>query len=497
MKKLLLLFVLGSLSASLSASSCYSVELWSVKSYNPEPLQSESDCKILEIGTYHANRCGCFSNIEEAKKRLAKYKPTYPKAYVTKTLKSRFIQKSQMQPSLRVTPNYNPSKYLEIADDSQSPIYKKELQNNKTKINKAYSDLSNFYGLSLEGKYEQYINQNYVMRDYTDFEYELKLKFSLFKDGFFEHKKEKKIEEKTAKIVYLQNLLVVLKNNFSDTELMIKGLESEIDYNYYLTLAALYQNAMRQNENKLKSGIIQSYKYDELKQTQSRFLKSAKIYERHDRVTLDKKMALVLDEIGQVKLKEISTIAQYSQENNYDIALSRAKMASLDTSKSYLDTVNMNLYAHRRKVDELGWYNTVGAEAKIPLNFSSNEEIEMNKLKQKSYVVVNKSLEKNIKNSVRSLYLDFKDLQEFIMIDKDDVAYLQLRIQKFEDIQKNIVPNLTYEPDEEILIAKQKLIELQRKILLSKINLFKILNEIAYVGNIDDISYILEPKSKK
>ncbi|WP_457743871.1 hypothetical protein [Sulfurimonas sp.] len=499
MKKLLLLLFFGFI--SLSASSCYSVELWSVKAYNQAPLQTESDCKILEIGSYHANRCGCFSNIKEAKIRLLKYKASYPKAYITKTLRSRFSHKSQVRTPLKKQTNialsYTPSKYFYVSNDIKKIKYNNELQKNKINIDKAYGDLSSFYGLSLEGKYEQYLNQNYVGRAYTDFEYELKLKFSLFKNGFFGHQKENKIEEKTAKVIYFQNLSVVLKNKFSDTNLMIKGLKSEIDYNYYLSLATLYKDAMQQNKNKLDSGIIQSYKYNALKQKESRFLKSAKIYKRHKRVSISKKIAFILDEVAIVKLKNIKTITQYSQKNSYDIALSRAKMDSLDVSKSYLDTVNMNLYAHRRKVDELGWYNTVGIEGKFPLNFSSGETKEIDKLKQKSYEVVDKSLEKNIKNRVSHLYLDFGDLQDFMKIDKDDIKYLKDRVQKFEDIKKNIVPNLTYEPDEEILIAKQKIIELQRNILLSKINLLKILNEIAYIGNIDDVSYILEPERKQ
>jgi len=495
---------------SLYADTCYSVELWSVKAQNSTPLQTEKECQNLHIGDYIASRCGCFEDILDAKEKLQEYKLLYPNAYVTKTRRSRFkttptvetpIRKELEEEEVATTVDINSSFRFETTQNEANNLLESDediekLSQSNANVNTAFSENSVFYGLSLEGKYEQYLNQDYVMRDYTDYEYELKLKFSLFKDGFFEHKKENEKDAKGANVIYLQNLSVVLKNSVQETQLFIDSLNSELNYKYYTELSELYQGAMQKSKAKLDDAIIQSYRYDLLEQKYQRFFKSSKVYERHPRVALDEKIASLMNDIESIKLKEKEKVIAYSKENSYDISLQNAKIQLLDEPVNYLDNVNMNLYAHRRRVDELGWYNTVGVEAKIPLDFSSSEDASMQKLERNSHELVNKSLEKNIQKRVEALYLNFTDLQDFIAIDSDDIQATKKRVKKFKEIERNIIPNLNFDPDEEILKAQREIIDLKFNILFTKVKLLKILTEIAHIGNMKDISQIIEPKSQ-
>lgn len=406
-----------------------------------------------------------------------------------------------VQPAKKEVADINSTFRFEATQDNTKNLLERrediqKLSQNNDNLNSAFGQNSSFYGLSLEGKYEQYLNQDYINRDYTDYEYGLKLKFSLLKNGFFEHQKENKKEKTAANVTYLQNLSVVLQNSAQETKLLLESLENEVNYRYYTELSELYKGAMQKSKAKLDEAVIQSYRYDLLEQMYKRFLKSSKVFERHPRVAMDKKLASLMNEIGSVKLKEKKEVITYCKEHNYDISLQNAKIKVLDEPVSYLDNVTMDLYAHRREVDELGWYNTVGAEAIIPLDLSSNEEASIQKLSRSSNEIVNKSLEANIQKRVESLYQNFTDLQAFISIDNDDIKATKKRVIKFKEIKQKIIPNLNFYPDEEVLKAQKEIVDLELDIQLTKVKLLKILTEIAEIGNIQDISQIIKPKSE-
>jgi len=160
---------------SLYADTCYSDELWSVKAENFIPVDTEKECQNLHIGSYIANRCGCFKDFTKAKEKLQKYKLLYPNAYVTKTRKERFqtltISKpivKEVKEDVAKSVDINTTfRFKAIQNDTKNPLETFEdtqkLAQSNANLNTAFNENSAFYGLSLEGKYEQYLNQDYAM----------------------------------------------------------------------------------------------------------------------------------------------------------------------------------------------------------------------------------------------------------------------------------------------------------------------------------------------
>ena len=87
---LILLFVSG-----LYAQSCYTVQIISVfnSKKNHDSISSQNNdesCRLIEVGKTLTIRCGCHKKLQDARKKLSKYKKRYNKAYVTTTDKDDF-----------------------------------------------------------------------------------------------------------------------------------------------------------------------------------------------------------------------------------------------------------------------------------------------------------------------------------------------------------------------------------------------------------------------
>ncbi|MEA3523602.1 MAG: hypothetical protein U9R50_11605, partial [Campylobacterota bacterium] len=287
------------------------------------------------------------------------------------------------------------------------------------------------------------------------------------------------------------NISSIMKNQFKNQLTTFSALTSEITLHYYTQLSKLYKKAIEERELSLST----IYEVDMLHQMHHRFTQSAKIYERHDRAVFTPLIYSILQKIEYLQLEDIETIKRYAKDYNPDLYLQEAEMEILDIPKSYTDNVSLNLFANRRTVDELGWYNTLGVEATLPLDFSSYEKQELARLEKKALSIAHTSLQQSIDISLDRLYLAFEDLQSYITIDKDDVHYLDTRIQKFKAIKDNTIPNLNFNSDEKILLSSKKIIDLKFDILLKRVELFKILSEIANIANITDITYLIKNKS--
>ena len=99
----LIIFILL-LGAFLQAkeSTCYTVQLVSAVSNekNTQELASleyAQECKMMNVGNSLAVRCGCYSTIEPAQKKLKAYKKHYKHAYVIRTYAYRFISQKERQ----------------------------------------------------------------------------------------------------------------------------------------------------------------------------------------------------------------------------------------------------------------------------------------------------------------------------------------------------------------------------------------------------------------
>ena len=491
-------------------SSCYSVQLKSVSQLKQATLQVPQGCQEMQISSYATWRCGCFETTTQANKSLSKYKHTYPNAILVQTYKYRFAKNYTLtratapkMKELTIKNDWNITKKLfnenfsfnsnslKQTDYLQNNFYT-DIQQNQKNVQNTLANQSNFYGLSLQGKYEQYLNQDYKFREYTDYEYDLKLQFDLFKDGYFEHKKANNIALKQEKIAYLQTFSYVLKNHYDEQLLIANAALQAINIKYYKQLTSLYKKALKHRKNSYINALSTQDEIEVLEQKYNRYNKTAKIYAQHKKLPLPKEAVVLLHTIGQLQLQDNETILKLAKENNPDTALQKARFSLLNELPSYSDNVEVSLYARRRVVDEMGWYNTVGIKGKLPLDFTSNEEQKVAQLEQHSNVLAQKSFENIVQNKLIQLIQNFSDLQQLITIDKDDIRFLQKRIERYKSIQNNTIPNLNYNPENKIIDLSQQLITLKYRIALKKIELFKTLGNIAYLSNIPNISLLIK-----
>jgi len=501
MKLVLLFFVWMLILDAKELSTCYSIQLLSFPSKNSQiHVDIPSSCQKIIIKKIATLRCGCYSDYKKSQNKLLEFKEKYPKSIIVSTYRYRFekpIETQELAEDLvknkllkKHNFTFNPQK-----NENKSDIQEKlKLQLGKISLDYHASLLnqSDFYGLSLYGKYEQYINQNYFKREYTDYEYDLKIKFEFFKNGFFGHRKKKEARLKSSQVSYLKELSLVLQNQSKEKLSIYNALVSQINLDYFTQLSVLYEKAIFKRESSLKLSLSTVYEVDMLRQMYHRLTQSAKIYKRHKQYAFTPAIYALFQEIDTFLLKDIKDIKTYANVHNVDLYLQDARHDVSVLMKDYTDEVSMNLYVHRRTVDELGWYNTIGVEANLPIDFTTSEENSLARLEQKSLHITRESVQKSIENTLEELYCSFEDIQSYINIDKDDISYLNKRIQKFQSIKNNIIPNLDFDPDEKILLSSKKIIDLKFAILLKRAELFKILGEIASLCSLTDVTYLIK-----
>jgi len=468
---------------TLNADTCYSIQIWSQKgAVDSMQKKIPNSCKLYDIGGYTTSRCGCFAEIDDAQKVLNRYKKLYPTAYITKIAQDNILKK-----------------HLGFGSrDSLS--YAKELDRNFIQLD---SKDSTIYGLTIEGKYEEFENRDYkeddeqdvAIRNYVDYQHYIKLNFALFKDGFFEYRSKGRLERKSNKLFYLKNLSTVMKNSFSDMKIFFKKLNNQIEYRYYRELTKLYHESMKEYKNRYDNSMIERYKYSLIDQTYQRYTKYSKIYKIHKRLNVTKDIYRLMRSVDHLPLKSIDHIVDYALDHSSATKLVEAKNSILDESKSYLDTIEVDIYAKRNSIDEVGSYDTLGIEAKFPLDMSSSEEQRVARLKQHSNDIVDKSFKKSIRERISYLYITFTDMQKFVDIDRADIIYFKSRIDEFKKLKKDMIDGIYIDPDREILRASHKIIDLKFNILRTKVKLMAILYEIAYISGIEDISKLVKSES--
>jgi hypothetical protein len=480
---------------------CYSVQLLS----SQKPLQNlaryPAECKQMNIALHNTLRCGCLDSKRAVKNKLQAYKKHYPNAIVVQTYRYRFhtkpkkkLQKERKRDWSVLSDIFKHSIFFTPSDTTQNSQKNlpQAIISNQTTAESLLNSQSNFYGLSLQGKYEQYLNQNYRFRDYTDYEYDLTLQFDIFKDGYFAHKKKSSIEHNQEKIRYTQMLSFVSKNSYEEQLVLLNAANAKINYEYFSKLTTLYSEALKHRMNDYADSLSTQNEIEAMQQLLNRFKKTALIYKAHAQVGFPSSFYPFLENLDRLELQDFKQILQEAKKNNPDMQLQKARYNLLKNTPTYTDNMKLNIYAHRRVVDEMGWYNTLGVEATLPLDITSHEKQKVFQLEQKSTQIAQQSSQRAIAAKLQDLYQNFQDIQKLILIDKDDIRYLKRRITRFEIIEQKSIPNLAYNPEDKILQLSQNVIKSQFQIATKKLQLFTILSTIAYLSNTSDISHLLK-----
>ena len=356
------------------------------------------------------------------------------------------------------------------------------------------------YGLELDGKYEEYghrnfvttDNQEYATRDYVDYQYSLKLNLALFKDGLYESYNKYQIASKKDKVFESRQIDTLLQSAKSRMALFLRELQVEINYRYYKTLHTLYSEQMQYFQESYNNRILEHYKYSRLKMKAVRYQKYADIYQKHQKISITPALYALLKTIDSITLMPLDTLLMYAQRHSTLLNLKEAKIALLDTDKSYLDSLALNLYVKRSATDEIGRYDAIGMEVTLPLTMKQSQEDRIDKLKAQSEKVLLKESKKNLMLKLRTLYSNFKDIQKMIEVDKEEMGFYTEQIKDFEELKSKMSSGITLDPNMEILLTKEKILRNKYDILEKRLKLIALLYEIRYSANITSLSTLME-----
>jgi len=490
-----------------ASQSCYSVQLWSVKNSQgteKEQLKNElKGCSLLHIGSYDSMRCGCYKTIQEIT-TLNEYKKKYKNAYIVQTLQHRFKRQKIVKNEFTVQPKpkYFLDKYnfnvldvnltSQISEEKFSanndlPRLMDELSSNAKMQMQQIQSNSGLFGLSIQGKYDQYAKQNYLNREYTDYEYNVKLKYDIFKNGYFEH--QTNIEEGLAKtaVLHYQNLINLQKYNYSTNLNSLKALLNKINARYYDALVDLYNDAIKRMKNLLESGMQTKYNVNKLIHEKDTFLSLKKVYQDKSSKAIDKAVYEMLLRVENIKLIPLQTIQTLSKKSNSEILMQNAQSDFLSVENNPYNAITLNVYSSLRAMDEVGSYVTVGAELNLPLNFSYSETKRLNALQIQANCIKREAVEKYLNSSLKNLYKEFYTLQGVISTDKDSINNLHLELNDFKTIAMYNLASLKVDFEQQIFKNQSNIIDLKYKILLKRVEMLKILMNISYLSNIYDI----------
>ena len=396
-------------------------------------------------------------------------------------------------------------KYL---DNSEKSIqfhfsnHHSDMEANKTLRNQR-TLWKSLYGLELEGKYEEYSNRNFVTndnqeyatRDYVDYQYSLKLNLALFKDGLYESYTKYKLESKKDRVFESMEIHALLQSRRSSMSLFFKELQAEVNYRYYKSLHKLYKEQMRHFKDSYDHRVLEHYKYSRLKMKAARYQKYADIYKKHRKIPITNEIYELLKTIDSITLIPLDRLLKYAQKHSTLLNIKEAKIELLNADKSYLDRLELDLYAKRSATDEIGRYDAVGMELKLPLTMERSQEEKIDRLKAKSQQAILGESKKILMLKVSTLYNEFKDIQQMINADKEDMKFYKEQIEDFKELQRGMSSGITINPSIEILLIKEKILKNRYNILQKRMKLIALFYELLYSANISNSSKLIEGSS--
>ncbi|WP_297439953.1 hypothetical protein [Sulfurimonas sp.] len=482
--------------------SCYSVSLYS--SSQEQKFNFPSECKMLHIGNYYTLRCGCYKDNAQAKNALKNYKPKYKDAYVTLTRRSRFKEKIPKKVKPRTSFEYKydfnataltllpklSNAVLSEDNSLKSSIkqYTKLLQKQEEKIQTS----SDFFGLSIDAKYDQYFSQDYINRDYTDYEYNLKIQYDIFKNGYYQHKKDKQLRLAKSKIFAYQNLINLQKFNLEENLANLDKLSDTINEKYYEALGKMYTDALKRSSQLFKEGALSKEKIQKLSHKIKKYLALEKIYKNNQNITIDKNIYHLLLKIDTLRLKKEQNIQNQAKTASYESNIQNAHIDLAKESKSFRDDVVFNVYASQRGVDEVGYYQTVGTQIKVPLNFSSSEEKELEKLQISALNLQKQAINNHINTSIQNLYQNFEKTKAVIQVNQLDNKNLEKELQAYQTIAKYYIAELNIDFEEKILRLQEEILKNKYESMLQRIQALKIILQLSSLTNIYDFNNLVE-----
>jgi len=361
--------------------------------------------------------------------------------------------------------------------------------NNRTMAQE--DEIDPFNGLYISANYSQYVAEDYLYRKNVDYEYKVKLRWELFKDGYFESKKKLEKESTKIKLSALQATSQISEQHLQERLYDANKLRGEIRLRYFSYKEAAYTKLLKRRKLQLEEGYITQDDYNHIATLREDMQIMKVLYEKQERMKIDPKVLALLNHIEYLQLVDKDFLYDSALEKNIDLKIqsTMAKQANYDVE--YVDNLKLYAYAQHQKVDQIGWFDTVGVYADIPIDFDGYDS-QSKRLQNSNIVLQERAVKIRLKSKLDSLYDQFALQSAMLKISKNGLGHLFERKEQLKAIIESEVSGFKADPEREYALLKIKIIDQKYEVMMKRMDLYVLLLKLYRVANVDNIAALIQ-----
>lgn len=344
-----------------------------------------------------------------------------------------------------------------------------------------------FLGFYFTADYGQYISQDYAYRESTDYEYRFRLRWELFDNGYYESRKQLDRAKNAETVHYLQFLSVMFDREYDEQKAKMQEIVMTIDAHYYRDLLDDYNDLLDRQQREMGIGLLT---IDDLEKTESEIQRAAikkALYENEPDRGIEAGLFRFLNQIDTVMLKPKEELKEHALQESTQVKLQEAYMQRSDYLPEYTDKLKVSVYANHRKVDEVGWYNTVGVFADIPISIDF-ERSKLERLESNGHKLQQTAIRIGMQQQIDALYRRFYYQQSELAIAQNDLHFVKRRIARAEKNADSVVPATKTSLTE----LKIERIRADNRVVMARLELLRILLELYHVSHATHLEMLIE-----
>lgn len=330
--------------------------------------------------------------------------------------------------------------------------------------------------------------------EFYDYEYDLKLQWSLFRDGLYESKKTLKKEK-------LQNELQILQlnNNIKDFRLNgslddISNISEYISSLNFFELADTLEEIIKRRSAQLKDGYITK---DDLEQTKFQYnqallnkglynLESPAIIDLLEPpAIIDLQSFNILNRIEFCKLINLDSLLKQTRETSIDLKIQENLIKRAELAKSWADDLTADLYIQHRRDQADDTENNIGIQLEIPIHYYKGRGKIIRK-EQELYRHQMSIVEVRSKKQLKKLSKMFYFQQRKILVKLLEYEKISNNIITATERAKDMSDVLDYTPERAIDLMLTEKINVKYEIMGLRIKIYEIIAKIVSAAGLEN-----------
>ena len=321
--------------------------------------------------------------------------------------------------------------------------------------------------------------------EFYDYEYDLKLQWSLFRDGLYESKKTLKKER-------LQNALQILQlnNNIKDFRLNgslddISNISEYISSLNFFELADTLEEIIKRRSAQLKDGYITK---DDLEQTKFRYnqaLLNSGLYNLEPPDLMDVQIFNILNRIEFCQLINLDSLLKQTKETSIDLKIQENLIKRAELSKSWADDLTVDLYVQHRRNQADATENNIGVQFEIPIHYYKDRGKIIRK-EQELYRHQMSIIEIRSKKQLNKLSKMFYFQQKKILVKLLEYEKIANNIRTKMERAKDMSDVLDYTPERAIDLMVTEKINVKYEIMGIRIKIYEVIAKIVSTAGLEN-----------